>query len=100
MPGRWSSSGCRRWITSLAVTSRSLCGLRLICRRPLLSVGLVPSTPMKEVRLSTAGSFSTTSARARWRSDMAWKEIDCGASATPWITPVSCTGKKPLGMNR
>jgi hypothetical protein len=22
----------------------------------------------------------------------------CGASEMPWITPVSCTGKKPLGM--
>ena len=28
---------------------------------------------------------------------MAANEIDCGASVMPWITPVSCTGKKPLG---
>ncbi|MCY1443929.1 hypothetical protein D9M71_603720 [compost metagenome] len=28
---------------------------------------------------------------------MAAKEIDCGASEMPWMTPVSCTGKKPLG---
>ena len=25
-------------------------------------------------------------------------EIDCGASEMPWMSPVSCTGKKPLGM--
>ncbi|MCY1444929.1 hypothetical protein D9M71_614220 [compost metagenome] len=28
---------------------------------------------------------------------MAANEVDCGASEIPWITPVSCTGKKPLG---
>ncbi len=28
---------------------------------------------------------------------MAEKEIDCGASEMPRITPVSWTGKKPLG---
>ena len=26
------------------------------------------------------------------------KEMDCDACEMPWITPVSCTGKKPLGM--
>ncbi|MCY1346344.1 hypothetical protein D9M69_324270 [compost metagenome] len=98
MPEILSSSGCRRRITSLAVSSRSSCGLRLISRRPVFSVGLLPSTPMKEVRLSTAGSASSTLARSCWRVAMAWNEIDCGASAMPWITPVSCTGKKPLGM--
>ncbi|KWV86428.1 hypothetical protein PFLmoz3_03861 [Pseudomonas fluorescens] len=35
-----------------------------------------------------------------WRWLMAAKEIDCGASEIPWITPVSCTGKKPLGTTR
>ena len=65
--------------------------------RPLLSVALVPSTPMNEDRLATAGSSRMTSARACWRCAMAAKEMDCGASEMPWITPVSCTGKKPLG---
>ncbi|MNN99524.1 hypothetical protein D3C81_2191880 [compost metagenome] len=35
-----------------------------------------------------------------WRWLMALKETDCGASETPWITPVSCCGKKPLGTAR
>ena len=65
--------------------------------RPLLSVVFVPSTPMNDDRLSTAGSFSTTSASFCWRSAIAENEIDCDASEIPWITPVSCTGKKPLG---
>ena len=65
--------------------------------RPLFSVVLMPSTPMNDDRLSTAGSSSTTRASACWRSAIAANEIDCGASEMPWITPVSCTGKKPLG---
>ncbi len=44
--------------------------------RPLLSVVLVPSTPMKDDRLSTAGSSRMTLASACWRSAMAGKEID------------------------
>ncbi len=48
-----------------------------------LSVALTPSTPMKDERLATAGSSSTACASACWRSAMAAKEIDCGASDTP-----------------
>ena len=44
------------------------CGLRLIRMRPLLSVVLVPSTPMKEDRLATSGSLRIASASACWRS--------------------------------
>jgi len=93
------SRACRRRITSVALASRSSFGLRRISMRPLLSVVLVPSTPMKEDRFSTAGSSSTIPARVCWRSDMAVKEMSWGASEIAWIRPVSCTGKKPLGMN-
>ena len=79
---------------------RSSFGFSLISMRPLLRVVLVPSTPMKEDRLSTAGSSSTIPARVCWRSAMAGKEMSWGASEMAWISPVSCTGKKPLGMNR
>ena len=34
---------------------------------------------------------------ACWRSAMAANDTDLGASVMPWMTPVSCTGKKPLG---
>ena len=56
MPSTSPASGCRRRITSLAVILRSSSGFRLIWMRPLLSVVLVPSMPMNEERLSTAGS--------------------------------------------
>ncbi len=65
--------------------------------RPLLSVALMPSAPMNDDRLSTAGSFKITCASACCRSAMAVNEIFCAASEMPWITPVSCTGKNPFG---
>jgi len=80
-----------------ATPSRSPCGCRLISMRPLLSVVLLPSTPMKDDRLCTCGSAIATRASACWRSAMALKDTVCGASVTTWITPLSCTGKKPLG---
>ena len=72
--------------------------MRLICRRALFSAGLVPSTPTKEVRLSTAGSFRIILATCRWRSAMLAKETDCGAWRVPWIMPLSWIGKKPFGI--
>jgi hypothetical protein len=34
----------------------------------------------------------------RWRPVMALKEVSWGASVMAWMRPVSCTGKKPLGI--
>jgi hypothetical protein len=65
--------------------------------RPLLRVTLVPSTPMNDDRLATAGSLRITWARACCRVAIAGNEIAGGASEMPWITPVSWTGKKPFG---
>ena len=66
--------------------------------RPLLSVLLMPSIPMNDDRLSTAGFSRTTSASCCWRFAMAAKDTDCGASEIPRMTPVSCDGKKPFGI--
>ena len=76
---------------------RSASGFRLICTRPLLGVTFVPSTPMNDEMLSTAGSFSSSATSACWRSDMPSNDTVCGASVTPMMTPVSWTGKKPFG---
>ena len=84
-------------MTSLALTPRRASGLRLMRIRPLLTETLVPSTPMNEDRLSTAGSFRITAARACCRAAIAGNEIVCGASEMPWMIPVSWTGKKPFG---
>jgi len=82
---------------SVASACRSSRGLRLIWMRPLFGVMLVPSMPMKDERLATSGSFRMTRTSACCRSDMAANEMVSGASETPRMTPVSCTGKKPLG---
>ena len=98
MPATLASCGCRRRITPVASRLRALFGTMLMRSRPLLSVVLTPSTPMNEDTLSTAGSFSSTWARACCRCAMAAKDTDCGASVMPWMSPVSWGGKKPLGM--
>ena len=51
-----------------ASASRSSSGFRLIWMRPLFSVVFVPSTPMNDERLSTAGSCRITCASACCRS--------------------------------
>jgi hypothetical protein len=52
-----ASFGCSRRITSLAVSVRTSSDFRLIKMRPLFIVTLVPSIPINEERLSTAGSL-------------------------------------------
>src|SRR5262245_38297931 len=49
---------CRRRITPLTSSARSLFGFRLICSRPLFGVTFVPSTPTNDERLCTAGSLT------------------------------------------
>ena len=65
--------------------------------RPLFGVMFTPSTPMNDDRLATSRSFRISRASACCRSAMAVNETSSGASEMPRITPVSCTGKKPLG---
>ena len=67
-------------MTSLASILRSSSGFRLIWIRPLLTVVFVPSTPMNDDRLSTAGSSRISLTSACWRSAMASNETYCAAS--------------------
>ncbi|MNV22477.1 hypothetical protein D3C71_1134520 [compost metagenome] len=99
MPGTCATRCCRRAMIACASLLRCACGFSSISNRPLLSVALLPSTPMNEDRLATSSSSSSAVASACWRCAMAWNEIDCGASLMPWIRPASCTGKKPLGTH-
>ncbi|OIQ76288.1 hypothetical protein GALL_420300 [mine drainage metagenome] len=81
-----------------ARSTRSLSGLRSISSRPVFIVVLTPSMPTTEEMLATAGSCSSASTSASCRRCMAANEMSCGATVVAWISPVSCTGKKPLGM--
>ena len=48
----------------MALRLRSSLGFRLIRKRPLFSVMLLPSTPMNELRLTTSGSLRIAAASA------------------------------------
>ncbi len=97
MPSTPAISCWMRFITVVTSSLRSSRAFRLIWMRPLFGVVLVPSTPMNDDRLSTSLSLRMAAASACCRSDMAANEMLSGASEMPMITPVSCTGKKPLG---
>ncbi len=58
-------------MTAVTPDLRWLYGFKLIRMRPLLSVVLVPSTPMKDDRLSTSGSFRMALASFCCRSAIA-----------------------------
>src|SRR5438445_5719746 len=68
MPSTAASAGCKRRMISDVSDLRSSRGFRLIWRRPLFGVMLVPSTPMNDDRLATSGSFRMIRASACWRS--------------------------------
>ncbi len=73
MPATSARAVRRRSITSVTPT-RSLRGLSVMSSRPLLSVTLVPSTPMNDDRPATAGSLRITRPSACWRAAMAENE--------------------------
>ncbi len=54
--------------------------------------------PVKETTFSTAGSFSTIRMRMLSFVSSAGNEVSWAASTLPFSRPVSCCGKKPLGM--
>jgi hypothetical protein len=77
---------------------RWLSGFKLIDILPLFVVVFVPSAPINDERLSTAGSARTAFVSSSCFSAIAFEPIVGGACDMPWMTPVSCTGKNPLGM--
>jgi hypothetical protein len=95
-PPSFCTEACSRSVTT-AIESRSSFGFRLMIMRPALIVVLVPSTPMNDDTLSTAGSSRITFCTASCLRPIDWNELVCAASVIAWIMPVSCTGKKPFG---
>ena len=86
-------------ITSVADIPRSFRSFRLISIRPLLSVVFVPSAPMNEEIPDTAGSASSTFAISCCRCAISVNEVEGDACVMPWMMPVSCVGKNPLGIS-
>ncbi len=67
---------------------------------PRSSTKQVPLFPplMNAIMAFTAGSALITSLTASCRAFSAGNEVSCGASVVTIIVPVSCWGKRPLGM--
>ena len=84
-------------MTALASAFRSSRGFSAMNNLPVFTVALIVPAPTTEVTLTTSGSRSTISEIVRWRSSIARNEIDCAASVTPTINPVSCWGSSPFG---
>ena len=99
MPSIRATRSLRCAITVLTL-GRVPWGFNAINSRPELSVMFCPSTPMNVETLSTAGSSRIACASSRLLSLIATKDTDCGPSEMPWMSPVSCSGKKPFGITR
>ncbi len=98
IPSTRASFGARRLMIWVALALRTPRSFRLIAMRPLLTVVFVPSAPMNDDRLSTAGSSRMTFASSCCFCAMALKPMVGLAWEMAWMTPVSWTGKKPLGI--
>ena len=94
-PSTPASARRSRVITSSAVTLRPS-SLDLSVMKKLVLLKVLP--PSVKPTLITAGSWRTMSAIVLERSLIAANEMSCAPSAIPAMKPVSCCGKKPLGM--
>jgi hypothetical protein len=83
---------------SSALACRWLCGFSVMKKRPVFSPGEPPLGPTDEAKLAMSGSLAMTAASACCFSIMPANEMSCAASEMPVIRPVSCCGKKPLGI--
>ena len=70
----------------------------LMVTRPVFCAGFSVPEPATEATEATAGSSRTTAVSASCISARRVKETSCGASVVIRISPVSCCGRKPLGM--
>ena len=76
------------------ISLRSLSGFRVANRKP----ELVWKPPVKPATLSIAGSARMISMNWRNFRRIAWNEMLWSARMPPTMRPVSCCGKKPLGI--
>ena len=97
-PGTSATLGRSRWMICWAEASRSPNGFSWMNMRAVFSAELPPVEPTKPTTPDTPGSFWMIAASRVCRSAMAVKEMSWRASAWPKMKPVSCSGKKPLGM--
>ena len=81
-----------------ASTSRSSRGFRVMNMRPLFEAELPTPVPRPIAIVATAGSCMTMAPACSCSLYIAGNDTSCPASVVPNRMPVSCCGKKPLGM--
>ena len=93
-PVIWFNCGRSRLMTSRVLSVRSLGGLSAADRKPPPA----PPPPEKPTTVATAGSRRTMSTACCNLSASALDEMLWSARKPPCSWPLSCSGKKPLGM--
>ena len=96
-PGTTASFGRSRSMICEAEAVRWLRGLRDMNTRPVLVV-VPPPPPVKAITVATAGSSFAIAASLWIFLLIDWKEMSWSAMMLPTRRPVSCCGKKSLGM--
>ncbi len=97
-PLTWASLGRSRAMIWNASAVRSSRGLRVMNMRPEFCAEAPTPAPMPPATFTTSGSDCTTASNCSCSFAISAKETSCGASEVPNRVPVSCWGKKPLGM--
>ena len=96
-PGMTPTLSFRRSMTAVTLDLRWSRGFRVILRWPALGVMLMALTPTTDTTPVTSGSVRMASAAASCRRTISLKETSGPASSTAVTSPVSCSGRKPLG---
>ncbi len=98
MPGIPATAPFMRSTMASTRSARSSRGFRLITSRPALGVAFSVLTPITETTPATLGSLRIAASTCCWRRCISAKETSVPASVTAVIRPVSCNGRKPLGI--
>ncbi len=96
IPGTEFAPRRSSWITALT-SGRSARGLSCTNMRPWLIEADPPAAPMEETTVSTCGDAPMISATRPCNRAIASMEVPRGPSVPTLSSPVSSTGKKPLG---
>ena len=96
-PGMSPTSFWSLAMTCGAPAARSSRGFSTIVSRPVLAVRLEGPTPITDAMADTSGSRCMVSATRVCNSRIRSNDTLGSAWVTAVISPVSCTGRKPLG---
>ncbi len=98
MPGMPATASFSRAMIASTRALRALRGFKVMASRPALGVALSGLTPITDTTPVTSASVRMMASTSFWRRCISLNETSVPASVTAVIRPVSCNGRKPLGM--